>query len=119
MISWGTIFYGAALSAVAAVALVYLAGRERRWTTLVLAAAAAALGPIAWNAVLHRVDASDFFVDADAAIFPVSWQDVGSGVWTLALASVVLGVEQQRARRATLLAVLTALAAWLVDIYLY
>ena len=119
MISWQTIFYGAAISALAAVLLVFLAARERRWTTLALVAASAALGPIAWNAVLHRVDANDFFVDLDVAVFPVSWQDCGSGVWTLALASVLLGLEGGGARRATFIAVLTGVAAWLVDIYLY
>ncbi len=119
MIGWGTILYGAALSAVIAVAVVVLALRERSPRTLAVVAATALLGPIAWNAVLHSVDANDFFVDAPVKLFPVSWQDCGSGVWTLALAAVAQGLSQSNPRKAVLLAVLTALAAWLVDIYLY
>src|SRR5438105_2794159 len=119
MISWSTILYGAALSAVFAAALVFLAARERRLFVLAIVAVTAFAGPVAWNAVLHSVDASDFFVDAPVAVFPVSWQDVGSGVWTLALASVAQGAVQKSARRATILAALTAVAALLVDIYLY
>ena len=110
MIGWPAIFYGAALSATVALAAAAFIGRERSLVTLALVFGCSFIGPLGWNSVLHSAGSGDFFVDAPLTIFPVSWQDVGSGVWTLALASVVLGVEQQRARRATLLAVLTALA---------
>jgi hypothetical protein len=119
VISWGTILYGAALSAILAVAAVFLIAGERKPLVLALVALSAILGPLGWNAVLHSAGNDDFFHDAPVSVFPVSWQDCGSGVWTLALASVVQGVIQTRARRALLLALLTALVAWLVDIYLY
>ena len=119
MISWGTIIYGAVLSAGAAIAAVFLAARERRLLVLGLVAVSGLCGPLAWNAVLHGRDARDFFVDAPVGVFPVSWQDVGSGVWTLALASTLQGLAQSSARRAVVVAVLTAAAAFLVDIYLY
>ncbi len=119
MISWATIWAGAAMSAVAAVVLVLLVMRERRPGVLALVAAAAVAGPVAWNAILHSAATPDFFVDAPISLFPVSWQDVGSGVWTLAAASVVQAAVQKDARRAGLIAILTALAAFLVDIYLY
>ena len=119
MISWGTIFYGAGLSAALALGASFVLGRERDRLTLALVVVAALAGPIAWNAVLHSREAAGFFVDAPVALFPVSWQDVGSGVWTLAAASVVMGTTQNRARRALVLSLLTAAAALLVDIYLY
>ena len=122
MISWETILYGAALSAAAAAAAVALVARERRVAVLVAAALAGAAGPLAWNAILHDVDASDFFVDAPFALLPASWQDTGSGVFALAAATLVLGLGPLR--RATALALAKAavtcgFAAFLVDVYLY
>jgi hypothetical protein len=62
----------------------------------VLAAVAlsALAGPLAWNAVLHSAGNSDFFHDAPVAVFPVSWQDTGSGVWTLAVAAIAQGATK-------------------------
>ncbi len=122
MISWETILYGAALSALAAGAAVALVRRERRVPVLVAAALAGAVGPLAWNAILHDVDASGFFVDAPLAVLPASWQDTGSGVFALAAATLVLGVGPLR--RGTGLALSQAAlacgaAAFLVDVYLY
>lgn len=122
MLSWGVIGYGAALSAVLATALVAVAGRERRPIVLVSAAASGALGPLAWNSILHATHADQFFHDAPIRVFPISWQDTGSGVFAVAVAAVLLGFGSARAdsgRRLALLAVLAGLAALLVDIYLY
>ena len=122
MLSWGVIGYGAAVSAVAAAVLAALAGRERRPTVLVCAAASALLGPVAWNAILHATHASQFFHDAPIAVFPISWQDTGSGVFTVAVAAVLLGfgpLRAEPARRLAVLALLAGLGALLVDIYLY
>ena len=49
------------------------------------------MGPLLWNAILHRVGASEFFVDAPIAVMPASWQDTGSGVFTVAVAALVFG----------------------------
>jgi hypothetical protein len=122
MISWETILYGAALSAVAAGALVAIARRERRPSVVLLAALSAAAGALAWNAVLHRVHGSEFFVDAPLALLPASWQDTGSGVFATALASAALGLGPLRrdtALHASSAALLCGLAAFLVDVYLY
>lgn len=119
MISWGTILYGASLSAVAALAAALAFGRERSPRVLGVVGISALAGPIAWNAVLHSAGGDAFFHDAPVIVFPVSWQDLGSGVWTLAVASVAQGLVQRSARRAVVLALLTAIAAFLVDIYLY
>jgi peptidoglycan/LPS O-acetylase OafA/YrhL len=121
MITWGTIVYGAVLTTVIAAAVLVLVVRERRPEALSAGLAATLLGPLAWNAILHRTGGRSFFVDIPFKPFPVSWQDTGSGVFTLAVAAVLLGIGLRRepAGRVLQLAVIVALAAFLVDIYLY
>ena len=85
------------------------------------AAVGALLGPAFCNAILHATAADQFFHDAPIRVFPISWQDTGSGVFTVA-AAMLLGLGPIRADPARRLAVLTLLAglrALLVDIYLY
>ena len=123
MIDWPEIFYGAALSTViGAVVFVFVRG-ERAAVVLVPALAATLLGPLAWNSILHRAatDADGFFVDIPFKPFPVSWQDTGSGVFTLAAASLFLGVALRRegAGRVLGLALTAGAIAFLVDIYFY
>ena len=123
MISWGQIFYGAVLSTAVAAAVFVLVKRERRPLVLVAALSATFVGPLSWNGILHRAvtEPNGFFVDIPFKLFPVSWQDTGSGVFTLAVASVLLGLVLPRepARRVVALAALAALVAFLVDIYFY
>jgi hypothetical protein len=122
MLSWGVIGYGAALSALAAAVLVGLGARERRIVVLAGAALSALLGAAAWNAILHATQADQFFHDAPIRLFPISWQDTGSGVFTIAVATVLLGLgpaHAEPARRLAVLAILAGLGALLVDIYLY
>jgi hypothetical protein len=122
VISWTTILYGAFLSALAAALLVLAVRRDRRPGLLAAAALAGALGPFLWNAILHRVEAGEFFVDAPVAIMPASWQDAGSGVFTVAVGCVLLGLgplREEPGRDVALCALLCGLAAFLVDVYLY
>jgi hypothetical protein len=122
VISWGTIFYGALLSAIAAGLLVFAVRRDRRFDVLAAAALSGAIGPFLWNAILHRVGGREFFVDAPVSVLPASWQDTGSGVFAVAVAAVVLGLGPMSAeagRRLALLALLCGLGAFLVDVYLY
>jgi len=122
VLSWSTIAYGAALSAVAAVLVVAVARRERRISVLVLSGLSAGLGALVWNAILHDAHGRDFFVDAPVALLPASWQDTGSGVFALATASLLFGfgpLRRDRARNVALISLLCGLAAFLVDVYLY
>ena len=122
MIEWPQIAYGAVLSALAAAALLTLVCRPRRLSVIGTGAAAAALGALAWNAILLAVDGRQFFVDAPIAVFPVSWQDTGSGVFALAAASMLLGfgpLRSQPSKRSAGYAAVVALAALVVDVYLY
>ena len=121
MIGWGTILSGAALAAAAAAGL-GLVFKARSPIVIVVMAASAAGGSIGWNAILHATHAAEFFTDAPITIFPASWQDFGSGVFSFATASLLLGLGPLRnasARRATTLALLAGAGAFLVDIYLY
>ncbi len=123
MIGWGQVLYGATLTAVIAALVFFFVRRERSTAVLVSAIASAFLGPLAWNAILHRAatEADGFFVDIPFKPFPVSWQDTGSGVFTLAVASLLLGLALRResAGRVLGLAATAAAVAFLVDIYLY
>ena len=122
MIAWSQILYGAALSALLTAALLAFALRPRRLAVIATGAVAAAAGPIAWNAILRAAHGDRFFTDAPLAIFPVSWQDTGSGVFALATAALVLGfgpLRTQPAHRTATCALLAGLAALVVDVYLY
>ena len=122
MIEWPQIAYGAALSALAAAAVLTLVARPRRLSVIGTGAAAAALGALAWNAILLAVDGRQFFVDAPIAVFPVSWQDTGSGVFALTAAAMLLGfgpLRSQPSKRSAGYAAVVALAALVVDVYLY
>jgi Kef-type K+ transport system membrane component KefB len=122
MLSWGVIVYGAVLSTVLALLLVVLLARERRPAVLGSVAAGVVAGPLVWNAILRATNGSQFFTDAPISFFPISWQDTGSGVFTLAVLALILGFGPLHAspgRRVALLAGLGALGALLVDIYLY
>lgn len=122
MLAWTTISYGAALSALAALVLAFLVARERHPETLVAVAFGAFVGPFAWNAILRAVNAPQFFVDAPLRVFPVSWQDTGSGVFAFAALALVLGVGPLRpapSRRLVFLAGIGSVAALVVDVFLY
>ena len=122
MISWGTILYGAVLSMVVAALFVATVARERRLPVLLVAALSAGVGALLWNAILHRVGGSEFFVDAPVSILPASWQDTGSGVFAATCAALGLGFGPSRAdagSRVALLVLICGLSAFLVDVYLY
>ncbi|MFE7235878.1 hypothetical protein ACFY3J_38070 [Streptomyces sp. NPDC001231] len=121
MIGWGQIVYGAVLSAVVAAVLSTLP-RGRSRAVVATGALAAAVGPLAWNAILRAAHGDQFFTDAPVIVFPVSWQDTGSGVFTLAAASLGYGLgplAAQPTRTSIRYALLAAVAALLVDVYLY
>jgi len=121
--SIGSMLYGAALSAVLAVAVVAVIARGRRPGVLITVAVAAFVMPVCWNTILRTTGATAAFShDLPFRPFPISWQDTGSGVFTLAGTAIALalGVEAtEPARRTARLALSTALAALLIDIYTY
>lgn len=121
MPAWGAVVWGVVASGILAVLLCWFALRERRRAALAAAALAAMLGPLLWDLILRHTG-GDFFVDAPGYVFPVSFEDAGSGVFALAVGVLVLGLGPLRAdsgRRVALVAIVAAAAALLVDIYLY
>ena len=122
MLSWASILYGAALSAVVAGAALIALARPRQPALILTGLLAAGIGPLAWNAILRATHASQFFTDAPLRLLPASWQDTGSGVFALATTAVLLGLGPLAAvpaRQTVRLAGLCGLAAFLVDVYLY
>jgi hypothetical protein len=121
MPSWGSVVWGVLVSGLVAAALVRWLLRERSPNVIGTAAAAAILGPLLWDLVLRHTG-GDFFVDAPGVVFPVSFEDAGSGVFATAIGSALLGLgplSTSSGRRVALAALVCGLAALLVDIYLY
>lgn len=121
--SLAQMLYGAALSALVSAALVALVGKSRRRAVLTTCAFAAFLMPIAWNTILNLTGTTDAMShDLPLRILPVSWQDTGTGTFTLAGAATALALGPSRhepAPHTAALALWTALGALLVDIYAY
>ncbi len=120
---YAQMLYGAALSAVAAFVLVALLGGSRRPAVLFGVALAGFVMPLCWNLVLRTTGATGLFShDLPFKAFPISWQDTGSGVCTLAGASLIIALGPGRSHTPAWVArvtVLTAVAALLIDIYTY
>ncbi len=121
MPTWGAVAFGVAASGLLALVLLVFLVRERRARVLVTAAVSAMLGPLLWDLVLRHT-AGDFFVDAPGYVFPVSYEDAGSGVLAVAIAALLLGLgplRQADGRRVAVVSAVCGLAALLVDTYLY
>lgn len=122
MVAWGTIINGAVLSGALGAVYVALLPRYLRPGLLLTVASGTAAGALAWNAILRVLRADQFLVEAPHPDFPISWQDVGSGLFALVVLSVVLGLGPLRtapARESLLCALLGASAALVVDVYQY
>jgi hypothetical protein len=78
MPSWGAVAYGVALSVALAIVGVRLLLRERRVAVLAAAGVAAGLAPLLWDLILRHTGGR-FFTDAPGLVFPVSYEDTGSG----------------------------------------
>jgi len=121
MPSWGAVAFGVVLSGILAAVAIALIFSERKSSVLLAAALSAALGPLLWDLILRHTG-GDFFVDAPGYVFPVSFEDTGSGVFATALATLVMGFGPLRTATAKQLATVAAtcgVVALLVDIYLY
>jgi len=114
--------FGAVLSALLAVAYAVVL-RERRMGVLVTVGVAALGMPLFWNSVLNWTGATGMFShDLPFPPFPISWQDAGSGIFTLAGAAPLLMLAACRKdppRRIAVLSIAAALAALIVDVYFY
>ena len=122
MITWTVLAYGTALTAIAVALFTVFAGRERTVSIVVAVVAASVGAVVGWNSILQATSADELFTDFPVKVFPISWQDFGSGVFTVATVALVLGfgpLRDEPAKRAIALAAWAGLAALLVDMYLY
>lgn len=115
--------FGASLSAVLAVGVIALFLTERRLRVLATVFLTALVMPIFWNSILAWTGAIGLFShDLPLVLFPISWQDIGSGIFTLAGAAIALllgASRKDRAPRVASLALLTAASALVVDVFFY
>jgi hypothetical protein len=119
--AWGAVAWGVVASGVLALVLFRFVLRERGRSALVGGAVAGMLGPLLWDLILRHTG-GDFFVDAPGVVFPVSFEDLGSGVFATAIGAALLGLGPLRAAAGSRVAwasLLCGLAALLVDTYLY
>jgi hypothetical protein len=114
---------GAFLSALLAPAVTAVFLKERRVSVLATVAGAAFVMPVFWNSILTWTGAIDLFShDLPFILFPISWQDTGSGIFTLAGAgfALMLGAcRKDPAPKVAYLALAAAAAALVVDVFLY
>ncbi len=121
MPTWGAVTWGVAASGALTAAAVAFLLRNRRAVVIATAAVAAMLGPLFWDLILRHTG-GNFFVDAPGTVFPVSYENTGSGVFATAIGTLLLGFGPLRTangRRLALTALVCGAAALLVDIYLY
>jgi hypothetical protein len=90
MLAYAQILYGVALTAGGVTVLTLLVPRWRRVALVLTAVVVAPLAVLAWQFVLRATHASQFFTDLPFRLFPISWQDTGSGVAAFALTALVL-----------------------------
>jgi hypothetical protein len=121
MPTWGAVIWGLVASAAVTFVALWLLLRERRSAVLATGVLAAILGPLLWDLILRHTG-GDFFVDAPGLVFPVSFEDTGSGVFATAVGALMSGLGPLRAatgRRVAITALTSGVAALLVDVYLY
>jgi hypothetical protein len=122
MLSNAHIAYGLGVTAVFEVILTVVVPRWRRLSLIVATTVVTVLAVLGWQYVLRATHASLFFTDLPFRLFPISWQDAGSGVVTLAFTGLALAygpMRRQSAPAAAGLAVAAGVVALLVDVYVY
>jgi hypothetical protein len=122
VLSNGHIDYGLGLTALCEVLLTVGVPRWRRPALIATTSVVAVPAVLGWQYALRTTHAAQFFTDLPFRPFPISWQDTGSGVATLALTSLALAygpMRRQAAPAAASLALAAGVVALLVDIYLY
>jgi hypothetical protein len=121
-LSWSSILYSAALSAVVAGAALTALARPRQPAVILTGALATAAGPLVWNATLRATHASQSLPTPAAPAARAAGKTPARACSPLAVTAVLLGfglLAFASARRTIPLAVLCGVAAFLVDIYLY
>jgi hypothetical protein len=95
---------------------------ERAPRTLAVTALAVFIGSFLWNFMLNVRHAGVIDGDIPFALFPISWQDVGTGVFSFAAAALILMATMHRnepGRHTLKVAGVASLTALVIDIYFW
>lgn len=119
VLPWSKVLFGSLIGPVVAVGVLWLA-RERAVRIVLPAAIAVCAGTWLWNAMLNIRHAR--VIDGDIAFspFPISWQDVGTGIFSFAFAAATLlatTLAHDPGRRTLKVAAIAAVAALVMDVY--
>lgn len=119
VLPWSRILFGSIVGPVAgAIVLWLLHERDRR--TLLTAAAGVFTGTWLWNLMLNVRHATTIDGDIPFKPFPISWQDTGTGIFALAIATTLLLATVHRyppGHRTLKIAGIAAAAAFILDVY--
>lgn len=119
VLSWWWLLFGAIVGPlVAAVALWITGVRSRR--SLAVAGAGVLVGTVVWNVMLNVRQAVEIDVDVPFVLFPISWQDAGTGVFAFAFTTAALlsSVHRDQPGHRTLkVAGVAAMTALIIDVY--
>lgn len=119
VLPWSRIVFGSIIGPIVGTALLW-ALRERDPRTLATAAAGVFAGTWLWNLMLNVRHATTVDGDIPFKPFPISWQDTGTGIFALAMTTVLLLATVQRnepGHRTLKIAGIAAGAAFLIDVY--
>ena len=121
VLPWSHVAYGIVVGVIASTCGLVLA-RHRAPRLLATTAFGVASGTGLWNTMLNVRHAHTIDVDVPFRPFPISWQDVGTGMFCFASVTLLLlaTVHREKPGRATLkVALIAAGLALLFDIYIW
>jgi Family of unknown function (DUF6518) len=119
VLPWSHVIFGSLVGPAVGVAVLWLL-RERDPRALVAAALGVCAGTWLWNTMLNIRHAKTIDGDIPFRLFPISWQDVGTGVFSFAFAAAIMLATTHRdepGRRTLKVASVAALAALVMDVY--
>lgn len=121
VLPWSTVIAGSIVGALAGTGVLWALG-ERAPQTLIATALAVFAGTFLWNFMLNVRHAGVIDGDIPFALFPISWQDTGTGIFSFGAAALTLMATTHRnepGRHTLKVAGLAALTAFLIDVYFW
>jgi hypothetical protein len=119
VVPWSHVLYGSIIGPVVGTTLLWLL-RERHKRTLAITAVGVFSGTWLWNLMLNIRHAGIIDGDIPFRLFPISWQDTGTGLFSFAVATALLLATTHRnevGHRTLKIAGIASTAALLIDIY--
>jgi hypothetical protein len=119
VLPWSQVLFGSLIGPAVGVVVLWLA-KEREPRTLLVTAGAVCAGTWLWNTMLNIRRANVIDGDLSFALFPISWQDTGTGVFAFAFAAGALLATVNRDEpgyRTLKCAGIAAATALVMDVY--